>query len=270
MDKFHRNKPAIRIKIISMGNAETGKSCIIKRYCEKRFVSKYMTTIGIDYGVTKVSIDDKEVKVNIFHMAGHPVFYEVRNEFYKDTQGAMLVYDVGNRESFESLDSWLEEIRRDIGNPTDLEGVVFTVCANKVDCRKRVVEEAEGQLWANSHGFYYFETSAQTGEGINDMFQTLFKSVLTAMENGGRPVGISAPTTVGYTKEQAEAIQRLKTAKDNYARLGLTAGASRDDINRAYRKLAVLIHPDKSLAPGSEDAFKALVNARAALLQNHR
>ena len=44
----------------------------------------------------------------------------------------------------------------------------------------------------------------------------------------------------------------------------------RDDINRAYRKLAVLIHPDKSLAPGTEDAFKALVNARAALLQNHR
>ena len=42
------------------------------------------------------------------------------------------MYDVGNRESFESLDSWLEEIRRDIGNPTDLEGVVFTVCANKV------------------------------------------------------------------------------------------------------------------------------------------
>ena len=41
----------------------------------------------------------------------------------------------------------------------------------QVDCRKRVVEEAEGQLWANSHGFYYFETSAQTGEGINDMFQ---------------------------------------------------------------------------------------------------
>lgn len=253
-----------------MGNAETGKSCIIKRYCEKRFVSKYMTTIGIDYGVTKVSLNDKEVKVNIFDMAGHPVFYEVRNEFYKDTQGAMLVYDVGNRESFEALDSWLEEIKKDIGSPADLEGVVFAVCANKVDSRKRVVEEAEGQLWASSHGFYYFETSAQTGDGINDMFITLFKAVLTAVENGGKPVQLKAPTTVGYTKEQAEAIQRLKIAKDNYERLGLPTGASREDINRAYRKLAMLIHPDKSLAPGTEEAFKALVNARAALLQTHR
>lgn len=58
--------------------------------------------------------------------------FKVRNEFYKDTQGAMLVYDVGNRESFDALDSWLEEIKKDIGSPADLEGVAFAVCANKV------------------------------------------------------------------------------------------------------------------------------------------
>ena len=57
---------------------------------------------------------------------------KVRNEFYKDTQGAMLVYDVSNRESFEALDSWLEEIKRDIGSQADFEGVTFAVCANKV------------------------------------------------------------------------------------------------------------------------------------------
>ena len=57
---------------------------------------------------------------------------KVRNEFYKDTQGAMLVYDVGNRGSFEALDRWFEEIKKDIGSTADLEGVVFAVCANKV------------------------------------------------------------------------------------------------------------------------------------------
>ncbi|KAH9492609.1 DnaJ sub C member 27-B, partial [Bulinus truncatus] len=69
-------KAPLRVKIISMGNAEVGKSCIIKRYCEKRFVNKYLTTIGIDYGVTKVSLKDRDIKVNIFDMAGHPLFYE--------------------------------------------------------------------------------------------------------------------------------------------------------------------------------------------------
>ena len=63
----------------------------------------------------------------------------MRNEFYKDTQGAMLVYDVGNRDSFEALDSWLEEIRKDIGSAADLEGVIFAVCANKVRSRIKTI-----------------------------------------------------------------------------------------------------------------------------------
>ncbi|XP_066031129.1 dnaJ homolog subfamily C member 27 isoform X3 [Chamaea fasciata] len=108
-----------------------GQSCIIKRYCEKRFVSKYLATIGIDYGVTKVQIRDREIKVNIFDMAGHPFFYEVRNEFYKDTQGVLLVYDVGSKESFDSLDSWLAEMKQELGPHGSLDNVVCVVCANK-------------------------------------------------------------------------------------------------------------------------------------------
>ena len=64
---------------------------------------------------------------------------------------------------------------------------------------------------------------------ICHLFQTLFQSVLATIENGGKPVQVNASTTLGYTKEQAEAIHRLKSAKDNYERLGLTAGATRYD-----------------------------------------
>lgn len=68
-------KKSLKVKIISLGNSETGKSCIIKRYCEKRFVQKYLQTIGIDYGVTKVNIKDRELKVNIFDMSGKIFFF---------------------------------------------------------------------------------------------------------------------------------------------------------------------------------------------------
>ncbi|KAI8776457.1 dnaJ subfamily C member 27, partial [Biomphalaria glabrata] len=125
------DKVPLRIKIISMGNAEVGKSCIIKRYCEKRFVNKYLTTIGIDYGVTKVTLQERDIKVNIFDMAGHPLFYEVRNEFYKDTQGAILVYDISDRGSFTSLDRWLEELNSEINNKTEVDSIVVCVCGNK-------------------------------------------------------------------------------------------------------------------------------------------
>ncbi|XP_017581335.1 PREDICTED: dnaJ homolog subfamily C member 27, partial [Corvus brachyrhynchos] len=151
--KRREPRKALRVKVISMGDAEVGKSCIIKRYCEKRFVSKYLATIGIDYGVTKVQIRDREIKVNIFDMAGHPFFYEVRNEFYKDTQGVILVYDVGSKESFDSLDSWLAEMKQELGPHGNMENVVFVVCANKIDAGKlRVVDESEGRLWASSTG----------------------------------------------------------------------------------------------------------------------
>ncbi|PIK41178.1 putative dnaJ-like subfamily C member 27 [Apostichopus japonicus] len=245
MDKI-RLKKTIRVKVISMGNAETGKSCIIKRYCEKRFVSKYLSTIGIDYGVTKVLAKDREVKVNIFDMAGHPIFYEGK---------------------LRCLDSWLAEMKQEIGDPSEMEKVVFCLCANKVDrTSQRAVEEYEGHAWANSKGFHYFETSAASGDGISELFEKLFQGLVTAYENGGKVERIN--TTLGYTKEQIDAIQRLKSGTDDWKRLGLLPGANKDEINKAYRKYAVLLHPDKNIAPGSEEAFKILVSARTNLLKN--
>uniref|UniRef100_A0A0B7B133 J domain-containing protein n=1 Tax=Arion vulgaris TaxID=1028688 RepID=A0A0B7B133_9EUPU len=259
-----KSKPPLRVKIISMGNAEVGKSCIIKRYCEKRFVNKYLATIGIDYGVTKVTLKDRDIKVNIFDMAGHHLFYEVRNEFYNNTQGAILVYDVTDRGSFEALNYWVEELSNEIGNKSEVDSIVICVCGNKTDLRRQV-DESEGRLWAETHGFYFFEMSALSGEGVNEMFQILYEGIVKTCENGGKREPIT--TQLGYTKEQIEAIQRLKNAKSDYERLGLIPGACKDDVNKAYRKLAVLLHPDKSVAPGSEDAFKLLVSARTALLK---
>ncbi|NXS89128.1 DJC27 protein, partial [Erpornis zantholeuca] len=267
-------RKALRVKVISMGNAEVGKSCIIKRYCEKRFVSKYLATIGIDYGVTKVQIRDREIKVNIFDMAGHPFFYEVRNEFYKDTQGVILVYDVGSKESFDSLDSWLAEMKQELGPHGNMDNVVFVVCANKVGNSRKFPETFPGKGRGRGvgvgkgwdRGFLYCEPSAQSGEGIPEMFQTFYSAIVDLCENGGkRPPGSSG---ISFTREQADAIRRIRSSKDSWDMLGVRPGASREEVNKAYRKLAVLLHPDKCLAPGSEDAFKAVVNARTALLKN--
>ncbi|NXA01527.1 DJC27 protein, partial [Nesospiza acunhae] len=184
---------------------------------------------------------------------------QVRNEFYKDTQGVLLVYDVGSKESFEALDSWLAEMRRELGPHGSLDSVVFAVCANKVDAGKlRVVDESEGRLWAESHGFLYWETSAQSGEGIQEMFQVR-KSGNARWENPGMP---------GWESGVSFFTLAIRSSQDSWDLLGLKPGASREEVTRAYRRLAVLLHPDKCPAPGSEDAFKAVVNARTALLKN--
>jgi len=82
-------RDVVRIKVIYMGEAGVGKSCIIKRYCEEQFVTRYISTIGVDYGVKAVDVDGVEAKVNFWDLAGHPEFFEVRNEFYKDAQGVL-------------------------------------------------------------------------------------------------------------------------------------------------------------------------------------
>nr|CAG4712086.1 unnamed protein product [Naegleria fowleri] len=166
----------IRLKVISMGESEVGKSCLIKRYCEERFVPKYTGTIGVDFGVKKVMIDGREVRVNFWDLSGQPEFFEVRNEFYKDTQGAVLVFDVNSRSSFEALDAWLAE-----SSKYGAKGLFIAVCGNKTDEKNRVVTEKEGREWAEKNGLSYFETSAQSGANVQLMFDTLFRDIIAHM-----------------------------------------------------------------------------------------
>lgn len=163
-----------RIKIISMGSGGTGKSCIIKRFCEERFVSKYIATIGVDYGVKPVQVDGEDVRVNFWDLSGHSEFFEIRNEFYKDAQGAILVYDVSTRDSYDELDTWLAEAAKFGALPRDMP---IALCANKTD-KKRIISEDEGRQFAQSRGLFYFETSACSGANVQEMFNSLFQAVV--------------------------------------------------------------------------------------------
>jgi DnaJ family protein C protein 27 len=166
-----------RIKVISMGEESVGKSCLIKRYCEERFVAKYIATIGIDYGVKRCVVDGRECRVNFWDMAGGGEYLDIRSEFYRDAQGAMLVYDVTNPRSFALLEQWVKESQK-----YGAKDLVTVVCANKVDLGRRVVSEAEGRRWATSKGFGYFETSASTGQNVQAMFEQLFNDVVMLMK----------------------------------------------------------------------------------------
>nr|XP_023995038.1 dnaJ homolog subfamily C member 27-like [Salvelinus alpinus] len=204
VQKRRENKKSLRVKVISLGNAEVGKSCIIKRYCEKRFVPKYLATIGIDYGVTKVQVRDREIKVNIFDMAGHPFFYEVSTLLLRSCWIYVLTY-------WNIVLYMSDQIN------------VCTLMSRHASCHQQAKRrEAPG------------------GRG-----------------------------QCRLTKEQADTIRRIRNSKDSWDMLGSNLDHTQEEeVNKAYRKLAVLLHPDKCVAPGSEDAFKAVVNARTSLLKN--
>ena len=170
-------RQATRLKCVSMGDEGGGKSCLIKRYCEEKFVSRYISTIGVDFGVKPVQLIGQSVRVNFWDLAGGDEYFEVRTEFYKDADCALLVYDVNERASFESLDRWLKEAAQH-----GAEDPLYVVCANKADCgasKRRAVSEAEGRKWAADRKMGYFETSARDGEGVVGLFESLFKEVIS-------------------------------------------------------------------------------------------
>ena len=168
---------AKRMKVISFGSEAVGKSCLVKRFCEEKFVSKYISTIGVDFGVKPVKVAGQSVRVNFFDCAGGAEYFEIRNEFYKDASGGLLVFDVSNRETFEALEDWLAE-----ANSHGANDPVLVVSANKADCTKRAVSEAEGRQWAASRGLAYFETSAKDGNNVTLMFEALLAAVSAAVE----------------------------------------------------------------------------------------
>lgn len=163
---------------MSLGPAGSGKSCLVKRFCEGRFVSKYISTIGVDYGVKPYTVDGTALKVNFWDLSGHAEFYDVRNEFYKDTQGVLLVYDVTDPNSFDELDAWINEARK-----FGVKAAPVAVCANKVD-KSRVVSEHEGRAWAETQGLAYFETSAASGANVNEVFEHIFREVVRRLNTG--------------------------------------------------------------------------------------
>lgn len=97
-------------------------------------------------------------------------FFEIRNEFYKEAQGIVLVFDVSSRDTFDDLDSWISEATK-FG--VSINDIPVVLCANKID-KRRMVSEDEGRQYASTKGIRYFETSAMSGANVSEMFQDLF------------------------------------------------------------------------------------------------
>lgn len=146
--------------MISIGDPKAGKSCIIKRYCEGRFVSKYITTIGVDYGVKKININNKRVAVNFFDLSGSPDYEDIRNNFFEDSQVVLLVFDLDNKQSFLNLPKW-ENLMR--SNGLDLKQSVVFLLGNKSDTKSKEVDASEAIAYAKKKGYEYFQTSASSG-----------------------------------------------------------------------------------------------------------
>ncbi|CAM9641393.1 unnamed protein product, partial [Heterosigma akashiwo] len=139
-----------------------GKSCLLHRYCSNQFRAKYIPTCGVDTLVKGGRGGlEKDVRVSFWDLSGHEEFAGIRNEFYNDAQGVVLVFDLTSAPSFQNLERWV----REASEYASLADLPVVVCGNKADAAaaRRAVREGEGRTWALRRGYRYFETSAMEG-----------------------------------------------------------------------------------------------------------
>ncbi|CAM9102147.1 unnamed protein product [Heterosigma akashiwo] len=161
-------------KLLLIGDAGVGKSCILQRFTDDTFDEHQQSTIGVDFKVKMMDVSGKRVKLTIWDTAGQERFRTLTASYYRGALGIIFVYDVTRKESFDNLDEWLKEVEQYTPNSGD---VVKLLVGNKVD-KERVVSRQEAEAWARSKGMVFLEASAKTKLGIKQVFQEVVQKVL--------------------------------------------------------------------------------------------
>lgn len=158
--------PVRVFKVILGGDANVGKTSLIQRYCTGKFDTGRSMTIGIDFHVYQVRIEDAAVRLMVWDLGGQERFAPARRGFYRGTQAVGLIFDTSNRHSFYNLMRWWREVRE------HLRHVPFVLLANKTDLPRQVSHEETSAL-AEAWGIPYFESSCATGDGVAEFFYAL-------------------------------------------------------------------------------------------------
>ena len=161
-------------KILLLGDSTVGKTCFLLRYVDDSFLDLHMATIGLDYRLKTLILEEQKiVKVQLWDTAGQDKFRAITRNYYKGASGIILIFDVTNVKSYENIKKWINEIKEEIS-----EKVKIVLIGNKIDnVQERKISREQGDKLASEIGVKFFETSAKTGEGINESVFFLVKKI---------------------------------------------------------------------------------------------
>jgi small GTP-binding protein len=165
-------------KVILVGELGVGKSCLILRTTKNMYSETPNSTIGVDKTDKDMVVSKTPVKLQIWDTAGQERFHRtITSAFYRRAQIIILVYDITSAATFQAMDRWWEETRRNTDN------AVFVLAGNKLDKESdRTVPTTSGKEFAQKHNIDFFEVSALSGAGVEAMFTEAAKKALLASE----------------------------------------------------------------------------------------
>ncbi|KAF7457744.1 putative ras-related protein Rab-2 [Cryptosporidium felis] len=166
-------------KYIIIGDTAVGKSCLLLQFTDRRFRVDHDLTIGVEFGARIIDIDAKKVKLQIWDTAGQESFRSITRSYYRGAAGALLVYDITRRDTFNHLGKWLIDVKR---NSTP--NMVIILVGNKSDLDRREVTTEEGIKFAEQNGLMFIETSAKTSHNVEDAFIRISEAIYNNILDG--------------------------------------------------------------------------------------
>ncbi|CAJ2670015.1 ras-related protein RABA5b-like [Trifolium pratense] len=172
-DEHNEGGEEYLFKIVLIGDSAVGKSNLLSRFARNEFDSNSKATIGVEFQTQMVEIDGKEIKAQIWDTAGQERFRAVTSAYYRGAFGALVVYDISRRDTFDSIKRWLDELttqndstvaRMLVGNKCDLENI-------------RAVSVEEGKALAEEEGLFFMETSALDSTNVQTAFEIVIREI---------------------------------------------------------------------------------------------
>jgi Ras-related protein Rab-7A len=199
----HRKKALL--KIIILGDSTVGKTSLMNMFVNKNFSAAYKATIGADFLTKEITVNDKQIQLQLWDTAGQERFQSLGVAFYRGADACCLVYDMTKPKTFENLSNWRDEFLLQ-ANPRDPQNFPFVVLANMCDkANERRVSEQDAKMWCTADGrnIPYFETSAKEGINIDQAFQHVCELAL-AQERSQEDAFIPQTLRVAPEKKQEE------------------------------------------------------------------
>ena len=187
----------IKLKIMVLGESMVGKTSLITRYTNDKFGGRYLCTVGIAFQKKKIEKNNKNVLLQIWDTAGQERFRNVTKNYFQTSQGFVLAYDINNKESFEKVQYWIEEIKSN-----SEENIKCILIGTKCDLDKREVTEEEGKELGDKYGYQFLETSAKENININETFENLVSEIMSNFQDSKRESLTLSTNKIGKKKKK--------------------------------------------------------------------
>jgi small GTP-binding protein len=174
-------------KILLLGDSSVGKTCLLLRYSEDKFIDNHITTIGLDYRLKIVNISPQtNVRLQLWDSAGQDRFKAITKNYYKGAHGIVLVYDITSEQSFLNIKNWISQIRE------YTDGVKIVLVGNKIDIPQiRTVNYDQGVRLAKEYRIKFYECSAKNNIGVNDVFSQLVEEIYESFKDVRNEVAVN-------------------------------------------------------------------------------